>query len=58
MDILNYTEEHRIFRESFRKFLGKEVTPYVEEWEETGIVSRSIWKKMGEQGRRFMTGGY
>ena len=50
MDILKYTEEHRIFRESVRKFLEKEVTPYVEEWEEIGIVPKSIWKKMGDQG--------
>ena len=50
MEILNYTEEHRIFRETVRKFMEKEVTPYVEEWEETGIVPKTIWKKMGEQG--------
>jgi acyl-CoA dehydrogenase len=50
MDILNYTEEHRIFRDSVRKFLEREVTPYVEEWEEARIVPRDIWKKMGDQG--------
>ena len=50
MEILNYTEEHRIFRESVRKFMEKEVTPFVEEWEEAGVVPRSIWKKMGDQG--------
>jgi acyl-CoA dehydrogenase len=50
MEILNYTEEHRIFRDSVRKFMEKEVTPFVEEWEEAGVVPRSIWKKMGEQG--------
>ncbi|MBW1681733.1 MAG: acyl-CoA dehydrogenase family protein [Deltaproteobacteria bacterium] len=50
MDILNYTEEHRIFRQSLRKFLEKEVTPYAEQWEQDGIVPRSVWKKMGDQG--------
>jgi acyl-CoA dehydrogenase len=50
MEILTYTEEHRIFRDSARKFFEKEVTPHVEEWEEAGIVSRAIWKKMGDQG--------
>ncbi|MCG6536318.1 MAG: acyl-CoA dehydrogenase family protein, partial [Syntrophales bacterium LBB04] len=50
MDILNYSEEHRIFRESVRKFLEKEVIPYIEEWEEAGIVPKSVWKKMGDQG--------
>jgi len=50
MEIINYTEEHRIFRDAIRKFFEKEVVPYVDEWEEAGIVPRSVWKKMGEQG--------
>jgi len=50
MEIINYSEEHRIFRNSLRKYLEKEVTPHVEEWEEAGIVPRSAWKGMGEQG--------
>lgn len=50
MEILNYTQEHKIFREAFKKFLQREVTPYVEQWEEEGLVPRTVWKKMGEQG--------
>jgi len=50
MEILNYTEEHRIFRDTVRKFFEKEVTPHADEWEEAGIVPREIWKKMGDQG--------
>ena len=50
MEILNYTDEHRIFRDSLKRFLAKEITPHVEEWEEAGIVPREAWKKMGEQG--------
>ena len=50
MEIINYSEEHRIFRDAVRKFFEKEVVPYVEEWEEAGIVPRTVWKKMGEQG--------
>lgn len=50
MEIINYSEEHRIFRAAVRKFFEKEVIPYVEEWEEAGIVPRTVWKKMGEQG--------
>jgi acyl-CoA dehydrogenase len=45
-----YSEEHDIFRQSFKKFLEKEVVPYLEEWEAQGEVPRSAWKKMGEQG--------
>src|SRR5271157_525276 len=50
MDMLPYTEDHRIFRDSVKKFFAKEVIPYVEEWEEDGIVPRSAWKKMGDNG--------
>jgi acyl-CoA dehydrogenase len=50
MEILKYTEEHKIFRDSIRKFFEREVIPYVDEWEEAGIVPRSVWKKMGDQG--------
>ncbi len=50
MEIISYEEEHRIFREALRKFFDKEVVPYIEEWEEAGIVPTSVWQKMGEQG--------
>ncbi len=50
MEILNYSEEHRIFRNSLRRYLEKEVTPHVEEWEEAGIVPKSAWQGMGAQG--------
>jgi acyl-CoA dehydrogenase len=45
-----YSEEHDIFRQSFKKFLEKEVVPHLAEWEAQGEVPRSAWKKMGEQG--------
>jgi acyl-CoA dehydrogenase len=50
MNIITYSAEHNIFREGLRKFLDKEIVPYIEEWEEAGIVPRSVWKKMGEYG--------
>ncbi|MGD0275073.1 MAG: acyl-CoA dehydrogenase family protein [Syntrophales bacterium] len=50
MDILKYTDEHKMFRDSLKKFLEKEIIPHIEEWEEAGIVPKSAWKKMGEQG--------
>jgi len=50
MEIIEYTEEHRIFREAAKRFFAKEVIPYVDEWEEAGIVPKSVWLKMGEQG--------
>ncbi|HQP25994.1 MAG TPA: acyl-CoA dehydrogenase family protein [Smithellaceae bacterium] len=50
MNIIPYTAEHVIFRDSLRKFLDKEIVPHVEAWEEAGIVPKSVWKKMGNQG--------
>jgi acyl-CoA dehydrogenase len=45
-----YHEEHDIFRDTFRKFVAKEVTPFVSQWEENRAVPREIWVKMGEYG--------
>jgi acyl-CoA dehydrogenase len=33
-----YNEEHEIFRDTFRKFVAKEVTPFVPQWEEDRAV--------------------
>ncbi|MFA7177932.1 MAG: acyl-CoA dehydrogenase family protein, partial [Smithellaceae bacterium] len=41
MDIIQYTDEHRMFRDTFRKFVANELLPHVEEWEEAGIVPKS-----------------
>jgi len=45
-----FTEEHRLFRDTFKHFLEKEVVPYYEQWEKDGIVSREMWLKAGQQG--------
>ena len=46
----HFNEEHNMFRESFRKFLQKEVVPHQEEWRRNGIVSRDVWLTAGENG--------
>lgn len=45
-----YSEEHEIFRDTFRKFVAKEITLFVSQWEEERAVPREIWLKMGEYG--------
>ncbi|WP_422859298.1 acyl-CoA dehydrogenase family protein [Flagellimonas sp. S174] len=45
-----YNEEHKLFRDSLRDFLQKEVVPHVDDWEQTGVIDRSIWKKFGDMG--------
>ncbi|MEW5914012.1 MAG: acyl-CoA dehydrogenase family protein [Thermodesulfobacteriota bacterium] len=44
------TQEHRIFQESARRFLAQEVTPFIAQWEEQGLVPREVWRKLGQQG--------
>ncbi len=45
-----FTEDHEVFRQSFRDFLQKEVIPHIEKWEKTGTIERFIWSKFGEMG--------
>lgn len=45
-----YTEEHKIFRETARRYFQKEITPHVEQWEKDGIVPREAWLKFGQNG--------
>ena len=50
MEILNYTEEHNLFRERLKAFLAAEVTPFGDQWEADKIVPKSVWQKMGQGG--------
>ena len=50
MNSMYFTEDHQLFRASFRDFLQKEVVPYIEQWEKSGTIDRFIWKKFGEMG--------
>ena len=45
-----FTEEHGVFRESFKDFLQKEVVPHIDKWEKTGNIDRFIWRKFGDMG--------
>ncbi|MDA8335908.1 MAG: acyl-CoA dehydrogenase family protein [Peptococcaceae bacterium] len=42
--------DYKVFRESFRKFIAREVTPYYDQWEEDGLVPGEVWKKAGAGG--------
>ncbi len=50
MKSLYFKEEHELFRDSVRKFLQKEVVPFINTWEEERRIPKEIFKKMGEQG--------
>ena len=50
MNSMYFSDEHELFRKSFRDFLHKEVVPHIEKWEKTGTIERFIWEKFGEMG--------
>jgi alkylation response protein AidB-like acyl-CoA dehydrogenase len=45
-----FDDEHKMFRDAFRRFVEREVVPYHDQWEKDGIVSRELWLKAGENG--------
>jgi alkylation response protein AidB-like acyl-CoA dehydrogenase len=45
-----FSTDHQAFRDSFRRFMDKEIAPFHEAWEEQGYVDRDVWRKAGENG--------
>ena len=45
-----FEPEHEDFRESFRRFLAKEVAPHHDTWERDGLVPRELFTAAGEHG--------
>ncbi|KAA0696191.1 acyl-CoA dehydrogenase [Halopseudomonas laoshanensis] len=45
-----FREDHNMFREQARRFVEREITPYLHEWEKQGIVPKDVWRKAGEMG--------
>ena len=50
-----FSPEHEAFRDSFRRFMDKEIAPFHAEWEEQGYVDREVWRKAGANGFLCMT---
>ncbi len=45
-----FSPDHEAFRDSFRRFIANEVSPFHDAWEEQGYVERAVWNKAGENG--------
>lgn len=45
-----FNETHRMVRESTRKFVEKEILPYIDEWEEAGEFPRELYTKAADVG--------
>ena len=52
---LLFSPDHESFRDSFRRFMEKEIAPHHADWEEQGYVDRAVWNKAGEHGFLCMT---
>ena len=50
MDRTLFSEEHEIFRTSFRQFVETHVLPNQKKWREQGMVDREIWLQAGAAG--------
>ena len=50
-----FSSDHEAFRDSFRRFIDKEIAPFHADWEEQGYVDRAVWNKAGENGFLCMT---
>lgn len=55
MSSFYFTDDHDLFRQSFRSFLEKEVKPNIDQWEKDGRLPRDIYKKFGKMGFFGMT---
>lgn len=45
-----FDETHEAFRASIRKFVDKEINPYMDEWEKSTVPLHDLFKKMGSLG--------
>jgi acyl-CoA dehydrogenase len=50
-----FNADHEAFRDSFRRFMDKEIAPFHDAWEEQGYVDREVWRKAGQNGFLCMT---
>ena len=50
-----FNADHEAFRDSFRRFVDKEVAPFHDTWEEQGYVDRDVWRAAGANGFLCMT---
>src|SRR5690606_10128532 len=45
-----YTAEHEAFRDQLRRFVDREIAPFVDQWDEAGAFPRDLYRKAAEIG--------
>lgn len=44
------SQELNLFRDSLNRFLDQHVEPHYQQWEDEGILPRTLWRQLGEAG--------
>jgi alkylation response protein AidB-like acyl-CoA dehydrogenase len=45
-----FGDDHDLYRQTVRRFIATEITPFHGEWEKLGVVPRELWRKAGDAG--------
>lgn len=48
--MLPYDAELELFRDNFRRYMKEHIAPHYDQWEREGIMPRSVWSSLGENG--------
>ncbi|AXY57207.1 acyl-CoA dehydrogenase [Acinetobacter chinensis] len=48
--MLAYDADLELFRDNFKRFMNEHVAPHYEQWEKEGLMPRSVWSLLGENG--------
>lgn len=48
--MLVYDADLELFKDNFKRFMQEHIAPDYEQWEREGIMPRSVWNKLGENG--------
>ena len=48
--MLAYDADLELFRDNFKRFMSEHIAPHYEKWEREGIMPRSVWTLLGENG--------
>ena len=48
--MLAYDADLELFRDNFKRFMSENIAPHYEQWEKEGLMPRSVWTLLGENG--------
>ena len=48
--MLAHDADLELFKDNFKRFMQEHIAPDYEQWERAGIMPRSVWNKLGENG--------